>query len=76
MIEPVEAELARPPIFTNKQEAILRDENIEQPDAIVHGSSTTINGADRDVEKAPEGRIIVDYTPGAGEDPHEWAKWR
>lgn len=34
MIEPVEAELARPPIFNERQEAILRDEDVELDRAI------------------------------------------
>jgi hypothetical protein len=71
MIEPVEAELARPPIFTNAQEQVLRDENVETNSTI-----STVVGNNRkpsDPEKAG-GRIIVDFEPGAGEDPREWGK--
>lgn len=75
MIEPVEAEMAQPPIFTNKQEKILRDEDIELPNAISREGTVVANGgpASPDVEKAG-GRIIVDFEPGAHEDPREWSK--
>jgi len=77
MIEPVEAEFANPPIFTNKQEHILEDEAIERPGAI-----TGVNGSDSDtragtpVNEKLKGKILVDFEPGTREDPREWGKGR
>ncbi|WWD09707.1 hypothetical protein V865_007835 [Kwoniella europaea PYCC6329] len=34
MLEPVEAEFARPPIYTTEQEEALQDEDVETPDAL------------------------------------------
>jgi hypothetical protein len=48
MIEPVEAELARPPIFNERQEAVLRDEDVELDRAISRlnaNSHTNANGS-------------------------------
>jgi hypothetical protein len=44
MIEPVEAELARPPIFNDRQEAVLRDEDVELDRAISRLNANT-NGS-------------------------------
>jgi len=81
MIEPVEAEMARPPIFNDKQEAVLRDENIETPGAVTRAGTpnssdvapTVIgsNDSNKDLEKAA-GKIIVKFEPG--ESPREWNK--
>lgn len=36
MMEPVEAEFAQPPILSDAQEEVLRDEDVEEPDAITN----------------------------------------
>jgi hypothetical protein len=83
MIEPVEAEFAYPPIFSNAQEEALREEDVEVLGRVTSagdrrtstGESTVIHRDPIDVEKAG-GRIIVDFEPGMGENPHEWGKGR
>ena len=34
MIEPLEASMSRPPVFSDQQEAVLEDEDIESPHAL------------------------------------------
>lgn len=75
MIEPVEAEFANPPIFSNQQERILEDEVIEQPGAITHASDDETRAGTPENEKL-KGKIIVDFEPGSREDPREWNKGR
>lgn len=85
MIEPVEAEMAFPPIFNEKQERVLRDEEIEEPEAIQRvathhtqrsNSDATFvpTSANTDLEKGKDGKIIVSFEPGSGESPREWGK--
>lgn len=78
MIEPIEAEVARPPIFTAQQEATLRDEEVERDGAITgsnHSDSQTLHDHAVEAEKA-KGRIIVDFEPGSREDPRNWSNGR
>lgn len=47
MLEPVEAEFAQPPIYTDAQEEILRDEDAEEADAITIVPSRVSSPASR-----------------------------
>lgn len=47
MLEPVEAEFAQPPIYTDAQEEILRDEDEEEADAITIVPSRVSSPASR-----------------------------
>lgn len=76
MIEPVEAEMARPAIYTDAQEEAFRDEDVEGQDLSRIGSTLGSQANQRDpadVEKQG-GHIIVDFEPGANENPHEWSR--
>jgi hypothetical protein len=83
MIEPVEAELARPPIFTSQQEHQMQETDGRD---LQHGdeqegtaptspsdnsanASTLVLGADAEKGK---GEMEVDFGPG--ENPKEWSK--
>jgi hypothetical protein len=79
MIEPVEAEFAKPPIYTNKQERAIDDETVEVP-----GGITGVTGSDSDdntrsgtpINEKLKGKILVDFEPGTREDPREWGAGR
>jgi hypothetical protein len=81
MPEPIEAEFAQPPIFTSEQEKHLqhlpRGDLADDPD--LHPSATTTaapsvhDHTTGDIENA-EKVTIVDFEPGAGENPKEWGK--
>lgn len=77
MIEPIEAEMARPPVFNPRQEETLRDEEVEHDGAIAGRQGSDINTLHehQEAEKA-KGRIIVDFEPGSREDPRNWGKGR
>ncbi|KAK8866186.1 hypothetical protein IAR55_001337 [Kwoniella newhampshirensis] len=47
MIEPVEAELAQPPIYTNEQEEALREEAVEEPNHVTRIASRLSHTATR-----------------------------
>lgn len=89
MLEPVEAEFANPPIFSNQQEEILHEEEIEEPNAISNAGKQVTSGSDdstlhgqqssekvneKDVEKGTDERIIVHFDEGEG--PKQWSKRR
>lgn len=89
MLEPVEAEFAKPPIFSNQQEDILREEEIEEPNAIsdagkqatcgsdnstLHGHQSSEKINEKDVEKGKDEHIIVQFDEGEG--PKQWSKGR
>ncbi|WRT64415.1 uncharacterized protein IL334_001347 [Kwoniella shivajii] len=87
MLKPIEAEFARPPIYTNEEEAVLHDaedENIpgstpgfleRMPShATVVRPSTEVGQntqSSLDLEKG-EGEILVEFEPGEG--PRYWSK--
>ncbi|KAE8540469.1 hypothetical protein D1P53_003415 [Cryptococcus gattii VGV] len=89
MLEPVEAEFAKPPIFSNQQEDILHEEEIEEPNAISDAGKQATSGSDnstlhghqssekineKDVEKGKDEHIIVQFDEGEG--PKQWSKGR
>lgn len=88
MIEPVEAEMARPAVFTPKQEAELQNRDAEGDGAGAgaassSASSTTLNhgpvhpqggAVQGDIESGNEKYTLVEFEPGTGEDPKEWGK--
>jgi hypothetical protein len=90
MIEPVEAEFARPPIFNTAQERVLREEDVELGRAISNlapptNSVTSSNAPSQTatLHEEPktagelergEKKIIVYFEEGAGENPREWSK--
>lgn len=70
--------MANPPIYNNRQEETLRDEEIERDGAITgsnHSDTHTLAEQHVESEKA-KGRIIVDFEPGSKEDPRNWGKGR
>ncbi|KAJ9098899.1 hypothetical protein QFC19_006238 [Naganishia cerealis] len=83
MPEPIEAEFARPPIFTDAQETHLQHEARgdlhDDPDA--YGSSTTTTAVpsvhnekrQRDLETAEKFNIVT-FEEGGGENPKEWSR--
>lgn len=80
MIEPVEAEMARPPIYNDRQEQILQDEGVELDNAVTRNSlaasdPTLRHEAAIEAEKH-HGKILVDFEPGTKEDPREWGNHR
>lgn len=86
MIVPVEAEVARPPILTEADEATLRNEAVENHHVPSHMYSKPKEEAPRsndtsatqsvDLESAElaEKAIIVEFEEG--ESPREWSKAR
>ncbi|CAK9784646.1 putative polyamine transport protein specific for spermine [Cutaneotrichosporon oleaginosum] len=77
MIEPIEAEAARPPIFNAQQEETLRDEPVERDGAITGSNHSDTHTLHEHVEaEKAKGRIIVDFEPGSREDPRNWGKGR
>jgi hypothetical protein len=78
MIEPIEAEFAQPPIFTNKQERRIDDETVEVPGGITGTESDDNTRAGSPENEKLKGKILVDFEPGTREDPREWnltRKW-
>lgn len=76
MIEPIEAELARPPIYNPQQEAILRDEEIERDDAITRDDPDAHTLHEEALAEKAKGRIIVTFEHGSKENPRNWGKGR
>lgn len=76
MIEPIEAEMARPPIFNERQEQILQDEEIEREGAIVPSDQSDNHTLTDQIAEKAKGRIVVDFEPGSREDPRSWGKGR
>lgn len=89
MLEPVEAEFAKPPIFSNQQEDALREEEIEEPNLIsdagkqatsasdnstLHGQQSSEKINEKDIEKGKDEHIIVQFDEGEG--PKQWSKGR
>lgn len=81
--EPIEAELARPPIFTDQQESQLRDQDEEglhspaSPTPTLHNDTSTrhdVPQARADVEMGKGEKIVIHFDPGTGEDPRGWSK--
>lgn len=81
MIVPVEAELARPPILTEQDEATLRNEAVENHHlpSHLHGkakdelpSNTTSETQSVADLEAAEKAIIVEFEQGEG--PRDWTK--
>ncbi|KAL1408894.1 hypothetical protein Q8F55_005708 [Vanrija albida] len=84
MIEPVEAEFAQPPIFSNAQEEALEDQGVELVNSISRISRAhepdeadgrTLH-SHHENEKDLKGRIVVDFDHGHKEDPRSWSKGR
>lgn len=86
MPEPIEAEFANPPIFSPAQEKHIQHAPIgdlhDDPDITANPSPTTTaapsvhqHTTTHDTElEAGEKFTLVEFTPGAGEDPKEWGK--
>lgn len=90
MIEPIAAEFAQPPIFTNADERTLRDEPVEHPH--LHDHRGSASGALASAKQGQHGHsnfnnveagtagekstnpYLVRFEPGTGEDPREWSK--
>lgn len=72
MIEPVEAEMARPAVLTPQQEAVLQDEDVERDarDRRDGGSQTTLR--EQDVEAGE--KVHVEVALKGAEDPKQWSK--
>lgn len=86
MPEPIEAEFARPPIFSDVQEKHLQHEPrgdlADDPDAAYNPSTTTTatpsihdHGTGTELE-AGEKFNIVTFDVGSGENPKEWSRGR
>jgi hypothetical protein len=63
MTEPIEAEMAIPPIYTDEQESAIRDQDVEPPSTPDSGASQV----NQDLEKG-QGEIVK-FAPG--ESPRE-----
>ncbi|ORY20787.1 spermine transporter [Naematelia encephala] len=84
MPEPIEAEFARPPIFSDVEEESFDDGDHEVPGdlddtpfsepSIVRSHSRASTRVHRDVEKGHDGKILVEFEAGKGENPKEWTK--
>ena len=86
MPEPIEAEFANPPIFTPAQEehiqhAPIGDLHDDIHAGAAHSPTTTavpsVHGPSTFGEaglEAAEKLIIVEFTPGSGEDPKSWSR--
>lgn len=72
MIEPPEAEIANPPIFSESDERTLRNEAIEQPHLREKGEKAR----QTDLENGLPDVKLVTFAAGSGEDPREWSKTR
>lgn len=80
MIEPVEAEMAQPPVFTPAQERAIQNEEVERPGAVTQLTSTESDthtlAEHAALEAKAKGKILVDFEPGTREDPREWTNGR
>lgn len=87
MIVPAEAELAQPPIFTEADEATLRNEGIESHHLPSHihnkeksvalpGSNDTSATQSVDLESAELAEKIIIVEFDEGESPREWSRAR
>lgn len=85
MIVPVEAELARPPILTEADEATLRNEVVENhhvpshahvknKEAIASNNTSATQSVDLENAENAEKAIIVEFDEG--ESPRDWSKAR
>jgi hypothetical protein len=86
MPEPIEAEFANPPIFTDEQEKHIQHAPIgdlhDDPHATADPSPTTTaapsvhqHTAAHDGElEVGEKFTLVEFEPGTGENPREWSK--
>lgn len=86
MIVPVEAELARPPILTEADEATLRNEALEnhhlpshvhekaKPDGPNSNNTSATQSVDLESAELAEKAIIVEFEEG--ESPREWSRAR
>ena len=77
--EPVEAEMAQPPIYTNKQEQQLVNRDVETEPSPSSSAPTLHDGSPMsdvpfDVEAGKSEKVSVTFEPGAREDPREWSK--
>ncbi|KAG6896494.1 hypothetical protein C0992_007949 [Termitomyces sp. T32_za158] len=79
--EPIEAELVFPPALSQAQEDEYRQLEREGP-LTSHNQTATTTVTDtisiHELEKqfSKQGFHVVEFTPGAGEDPREWSKTR
>ena len=76
--EPVEAEISRPPVYTDKQERQLANQDLE-PGSSSSSTPTLHDGSPSsealfDVEQGRKEKVLVQFEPGAREDPREWSK--
>lgn len=76
--EPIEAEIARPSVYTDKQEHQLANRDLE-PELSSSSTPTLHDGspsseAPFDVEQGSKEKVLVSFEPGAREDPREWSK--
>lgn len=78
--EPIEAEFVFPPALSQDQEDEYRQLEREGPLTSNPTATTTVTDtiSIHDLEKqySKEGYHLVEFTPGAGEDPREWSKTR
>lgn len=85
MIVPVEAELARPPVFTEEDEATLRNEVVEnhhipshahgkEKETIPSNDTSATQSVDLENAENAEKAIIVEFDEG--ESPREWSNAR
>lgn len=80
MGEPIEAEFIYPPALTSAQEEQFRELDIEGPlQRPTPSSDETANARApslKELERAftRQGVNVVQFTPGAGEDPREWTR--
>lgn len=76
--EPVEAEMAMPPIYTNTQEKRMGEADVEPSNrssvATLAGDVDTFRSTSGDVESGKRDKVIVAFEPGTGENPREWSK--
>lgn len=72
--EPIEADFAAPPALSALRDAQFRELEVEGPPPhfFASSSNSTIDVA----EKAYPGYHLVQFEPGAGEDPREWSYWK
>lgn len=85
MIVPVEAELARPPILTEADEATLRNEVVENHHVPSHAhgkskeelpSNNTSATQSVDLENAENSEKVTIVEFDEGESPREWSRGR
>lgn len=84
MIEPLEAELARPAIYNDQEEHVFAEHDLEsnhdlEPTTVTSTSATVTSRAvdnaitPRDAEAGGK-HVLITFEPGLGEDPKEWSK--